>query len=148
MSLILQKYTAVNWPMLRGVRPFIAAGPRFIEYTTTKTLTGTEWRFKRAFLDELKHVGESADRLSREVAAELLLRDGILAAIWAENGREALPEELRWNAAIAQLADEITADGSLQSWLIEMLSGVPEASYYPAFFSDTELRFVTGRVPD
>lgn len=144
---LIERFCRSNWPFIRGERPFLAAGPKFRAYTTTQALTGYEWQFRQPFIDDLKTIGETGDRLSREVAAELLLREGIVQALWAVNGGRTLPEEGRWAASVAQLADEIPAAAPLHSWVIELLSGIAEPSHYRSYLSETGIELVALEPP-
>ena len=149
-AFIIQRYCSENWPQLRGQRPFIAAGPKFHAYTTNKSKTlgaGEGWRFGAAFRSDIASVGDAPDQLSREIIGELLLREGIVQALWQISSIQCLPEEEQWQASIEQVAREIPAVAPLAEWVIEMLSGLTDAAYLRSYVSTDQLELKAVEIP-
>lgn len=146
-TFLIQRYCQENWKQVRGERPFIVTGPQFRAYTTTKALNGYEWEFKQTFIDDIKAAGESHDQLSREIIAELLLREGIVQALWSVDSPNVLAEDDRWRASIEQVAREIPDAGPLPLWVIELLSGMPDPAHIRSYLSDDNLRLEPVPIP-
>ncbi len=125
----------------------MATGPRFRDYTTTRTLTEYEWKFRQSFIDDIGSIGDLASQLDREIMAEFLLREGIVQALWSVSSPDVLPPERRWRASIEQLAREIPAFSPLKLWVIELLSGMPDPSHYNSYVSDDGLKLEPVPVP-
>lgn len=136
---LIQKFSTANWPAIRGEVPFVVTGPSFTAYTTTAKLEGYEWKLRPSFIADIVSVGETADELSREVVAELLLREGIVDALWSTNGERPVAPELRWRASIEQVAAEIPSDGPLHLGVIELLSGMGTMAHLQNYLLDTGL---------
>lgn len=147
-TFLIHRYSMSNWDHVSGLRPFIATGPKFKAYTTTQALTEFQWKFKKSFLDDISSLGPHADRLSREVVAELLLREGIVVALWSIDSAQCLPETERWDASIKQVANEIPPDDPLYLSVMELLSGLGEASHFRSYVSEDELTLEPVSVPD
>lgn len=139
---LIQKFSSSNWPAIRGEVPFVVTGPRFTAFTKTQRLEGYEWKFRASFFADLESIGKATDELSREIAAELLLREGIVDAVWADNGENAVPLVARWSASIAQVAAEIPSDQDLAIGVIELLSGLGDLAHVRSYLLDTGLDLV------
>lgn len=146
-TLILHRYCRDNWPQVRGLRPFIAQGPRFKEYTTTKAIE-YEWKFRPVLYDDIMSIGESADQLSREIVAELFLREGIVTALWSTGSPDIISTERRWRESIEQVAREIPNATPLAEWVIEFLSGLSTPNHFTNYLSDDGLALHPVTVPD
>jgi hypothetical protein len=135
---LIQRYTSGNWPQIRGQRPFIVTGPNFRRWTVAHSLQRYgEHRFVPELVQILSHVDADQRDLARESVAELLLREGICEALWASNVRTALPENLRWQTSVDQLAAEIPDCAPVSSWAIELLSGMSEPSHYRSYLLES-----------
>lgn len=147
-TFLIHRYSMSNWDQVSGLKPFIAAGPKFRAYTTTQTLTGFQWEFRKSLLDDIGSLGPSADQFGREVIAELLLREGILIAMWSINSGVCRPEAERWKASIEQVAAEIPPLDPISESVRELLSGMSEPSHYRNYVSEDELTLEAVAVPD
>lgn len=146
-TFLIQRYCPANWSFVKGERPFIATGPRFRDYTTTRTLTEYEWKFRQSFIDDIGSIGSDPSELNREIVAELLLREGIVQALWSVDSPNVLPPERRWRASIEQLAREIPCHSPLNLWVIELLSGMSDPSHFNSYVSEDALRLEPVPIP-
>src|ERR1700690_3128102 len=101
---LIQRYCAENWPQVRGLAPFIATGPDFAGWTIPNSLSCyREYRFRKPLREGLLAVRSGANDVAREAIAELLLREGIVSALWSIDSTDVLPESERWAASVRQV---------------------------------------------
>jgi hypothetical protein len=138
VDFMIQRYVSTNWPFIRGSLPFIVTGPNFRRWTVPDSLLNFR---EHRFIPDLRRILETLDGqdrdLARESLAEFLLREGICRAIWSSNVRTVVPIEERWGLSIAQLKAEIPDVSPLSEWVIEMLSGLSDDSYYRNYLSES-----------
>lgn len=143
---LIQRYSGANWDAVKGLAPFVCTGPRFRAYTTTQALTEYEWKFRQVFVDDISSVGENVD-FHREVVAELLLREGIVQALWSVSSEECLPEGDRWSLSIRQVAAEIPKDDPLAVAVVDFLSGLADPGHFRSYVAEDQLELVPCPVP-
>jgi hypothetical protein len=122
-------------------------GPRFTSYTTTTKLTAYEWKFKKEFLGVLRVLGDSVDQLSREIAAEFLLREGVVTALWASNGDRPIGASERWAVSIREVAGQIPIDTPLTESIVELLSGMSDPGHYVSYISESGIELESMVIP-
>jgi hypothetical protein len=140
-TFIIQRYSGENWPMVMGELPFLVTGPKFKSVVIPGSLAQhLEYRFTQPFVLLLRDLEDIADPLlQREVAAEFLLSEGFLQALWSVTPSTAVEPELRWPVAIAQLAREIPSAWPIARSVIELLSGMPSPEHARSYVSEDGL---------
>lgn len=129
---LIQRYSTCNWGAIRGFEAFMASGPRFMEVAIPGSLErNLEWRFSPQFVqafDELTLIRENS--YAREIAAELLLTEGYVQALWATGMPDCVEPSMRWQASIDQLSGVLPSDVAVPDAVIEFMSGIgaPEDS--------------------
>lgn len=153
---LIQRYCSDSHPQVRGLRPFVATGSRFMEWALAGSLQRLgQWAFRpelysglsRAFPPAAPSVPED-----RAIVAEFLLQEGIVEALWSVDSPECLPVDLRWKASLEQVTDEIPflrADSTLGRimggpydmalWTIELLSGLSGPEHFRSYVSEDGL---------
>ncbi len=124
-TFLIQRYSSVNWPQVTGERPFIATGPSFLRWVVPGSVDRhREHRMKGELIKALDVVADVSDTDRREYIAEMLLREGIVQALWCVDHPDCMAEELRWELSIRQVADEIPSDENFVKWTLEFLAGL------------------------
>ncbi len=138
-TFLIQRYASGNWPKIKGQEPFIVTGPRFSSWALPKSLERfNEYRFTPKLKQEIDEVlGELPADLARECAASILLREGIVQALWADH-RESVPKSERWDLSIKQIAAEIP-HGSIGAEVLELLSGMGSPEHCRSYVSEDEI---------
>jgi hypothetical protein len=139
---IVQRYSEGNWPKVTGQEPFIVSGPRFSKWAIAKSLEKhNEHRFIPRLKQEIDEVlGTLPEQAARECAASLLLREGIIQALWAELD-ESVPEIARWELSVNQIAAEIPK-GPIGQSVIDLLAGVASPESYRSYVADDMISLV------
>lgn len=164
-TFLIQRYCSDNWPQVRGHRPFIVTGPRFLEWIVPGSLEKKGQhvlspRIKSMLRDLFPPGGIHRSSYQHQATAEALLREGILSALWSVDTGECLPEELRWEESIQQVARELpfkTAGWARDCieftfWGVseaveELLSGMQSPAMAREYVSEDKLTLVPVRVP-
>lgn len=140
MTLIIQKYSQSNWPAIKGLVPFFVAGKNFTAITTTQTLSSHEWKFKKSFHSDILVLDPPVcDEVSKELAAEFLLREKFVDALWISNGSEHNKIKNKVESTIKSLAKELPTMDTIQMSIVEFLSGIQNQSYYHSYLADSGL---------
>lgn len=144
---LIQRYCWDNHPRVRGLRPFIATGPRFMEWAAPGSLAKfREWRFRPELRRTIERVFPTAEDKfpeDRRAIAEVLVVDGIVQALWSVDSRECLPRERWLEASIDEVSLEIpyvkpgASNGpyDLGYWVIETLSGLSAPAHFREYVS-------------
>lgn len=145
---LIERYCRDNHPRVRGLRPFVATGPRFLDWALRDSIKRFgEWRFRpnlRESIEAVFPVSVEASPDSRLVVAELLLAEGIVQALWSIDSFECLPIDRRHGVSIDEVASEIpyvVVDGvyDVGLWTIENLSSLPDPAHFREYLSVDEL---------
>ena len=164
-TFLIQRYCSDNWAHVRGERPFIAAGPHFMDWIVPGSL---EKRRKYVLRPQIKQMlaglfptgGIHRTFYQHQAASEALLREGILVALWSVDSRECLPLEFRWDESIRQVARELpfkTAGWAndqieFKFWTIsdaveELLSGMQSLAMVRDYVSEDKLTLEPTQIP-
>jgi len=132
---LIQRYADGNWPMVRGETPFVSTGPRFYEWAIKGSLVRC---FEHKFVDSLKRdldegLADLEESLAREVAAKLLLSEGIVQALWVSHSPISRTD--RWEMAVEKVASEIP-HGPVGASVIELLSGMSAPEHFRSYVSE------------
>ncbi len=141
-TFLIQRYATGNWPKIRGEEPFIVTGPNFFQWVLPKSLDRYhQYRFVSKLKQEITEVlAEENEEMARECIASLLLREGIVQALWADH-RESLAVDARWERSVQQVANEIPR-GPVGEGVIELLSGLGSADHYRSYVSEDQIPLV------
>ncbi len=140
---MIQRYCSASWPAIKGYVPFVATGPKFRAYTTSQAIN-YEWKFRSAFIDDLKSIPD--DDLAPEVISELLLREGIVQALWSSDVDTCLPLDERWSASVRYLSEYFKI-GQIVSSTLELLSGMSDPSFYKSYLGEDQLQLSPVEIP-
>lgn len=152
-TLLLQRYCGDNWAKIKGEEPFIATGPKFSSWAIPKSLaTHREHRFVSRLKQEIDEVlGDLPSDLARECAASILLREGIVVALWVSKGHqcdrtcsESCAKD-EWEKSVKQVAREIP-NGPIGENVIYLLSGMSGPETHRAYVSEDSLVLVPGAI--
>ena len=148
---LIQRYCWDNQPRVRGLRPFIATGPRFSAWAVPGSLAKFgEWRFRpelRQSIESVFPASEDKCPEDRLAVAQLLLSEGIMQALWSVDSVECLPRD-RWTIeSAAEAAREIPylrpgdprGPYDLAFWTIETLSGLAAPEHFRGYVGDDGL---------
>lgn len=151
-SFLIQRYSADNWPQVRGERPFLVTGVGFEQWIVPGSLSRhgkhvLRPQIKRMLFDLLPPGGIHRRHYQHEAAAETLLRERVVAALWSVDSPDCLPIELRWDESVRQLCRELpfmTPSPPRQFWEMadaveELLSGMPSPAMAREYLSEDRL---------
>ena len=151
---IIQRYAHGNWPYVLGQRPFLARGPNFKAWAVPGSL---ERAGQFEFRPELRQAIERtfpSDGLGREsyyedAVAEFLLRDGIVSALWVTNARSPVPEELRWDLSVDEVARSLFYDvgDDVAATTVELLSGMSGPEHFNSYVAEDALTLQAAEAP-
>jgi len=147
---IIQRYAVGMWPYVLGRRPFIVAGPNFKRWIVPKSIERTgSHHVKDVVLKSISKVcpsGTPSDEASTSVA-ELMLRDGIVQAIWStRQGCCADPAE-RWERALDETASNIKGSDVAEA-VREFLSGLGTAQMAASYVSEDGISLEAMALPE
>jgi len=136
---LIQRYCSANWPQVRGEVPFLATGPNFFGWAIKGSLARCgEHRFTPTFVADIRAILQENTDLARMCVAELLLREGIVQALWAAHSTE----EEKWILSVQQLADEIPSGWSIEEAVVEYLSGLSDAGHFRSYVSEDGIELI------
>lgn len=114
---------------------------------------------RQVLIDAFPPGGIHRREYQHEAAAEVLLREGIVMALWSVTPPDCLPTELRWDEALRQVRRELPfrhaplpvsiADAfwEIDQSVAEYLSGMPTAGMVREYVSEDGLALEAMRVP-
>jgi hypothetical protein len=128
--------------MVMGELPFLVTGPNFKSIVVPGSLAQhLEYRFIQPFVLLLRDLEDIGDPLlQREAAAEFLLTEGFVQALWSVDPTTVCSPELRWKVANDQLAREIPRAWPIARSVVELLSGMSAPEYRRSYVSEDGLR--------
>lgn len=136
---LIHRYCTANWPQVRGEVPFLATGPNFFGWAIKGSLAKYgEHRFVPSFVADIQAVFQENTDLARMCVAELLLREGIVQALWVDHSRS----DEKWILSVQQLADEIPANWTIEEAVVEYLSGLSDASHFRQYVAEDQIELV------
>lgn len=166
-TFLIQRYCADMHPQVRGQRPFLVTGPGFEQWIVPGSLERKgEYvmrpQVRRTLTEAFPPGGEHQRQYQHEAAAEVLLREGVVMALWSIDSPDCLPPELRWDEAVRQLrrelpfgtaggpADRGTVDGfwEIADSVAELLSGMPSPAMAREYVSEDRLTLEAMAVPE
>ena len=137
---IIQRYSVTNHDAIRGLVPFLATGPAFLGHVRPRSLgLFGEHRMSSAFLSTIRTVLGGLGGDWRDVAAEWLLREGVVQALWSVDGGSCLLPELRWEASVLGLVRELPRDGEVVEAVIDLLAGLSGPEHHRSYLSEDGL---------
>lgn len=148
---LIQRYCWDNRPRVQGLRPFIATGPRFMEWAVKGSLERFgEWRFRPGLYQTIAGAFpllEDKEPGDREAIATVLLDDGVVRALWSVDSAQCLPADLRRQVSIREVSEEIpyVKPGSVRGpydlafWTLEFLSGLSGPEHFRDYVSPDHL---------
>ena len=152
---IVQRYCVGNWHQVLGERPFIATGPNFSSWVIPGSLEKyREWKFRPQLKQALAKLfpcdGIHRSLYHQLAVAEFLLRDGIVQALWATNGRAFIGDEFCWEESIHHVAREmsyLSAADSIADLTIDLLATMSQPSHFISYVSEDDLKLVPVEIP-
>lgn len=147
---LIERYCSENWPQVLGRRPFIASGPRFLDWIDPASVGGYEYRLRRSIKALLTREfpvtsSEHRRRYLHSAACRLMLSEGVLCALWVANGPQSIPTELRWSESIVEMERTLAIDkGPVPYWTVpnaieELISGMPSPAMTRAYVAEDSL---------
>lgn len=164
-TFLIQRYCSDNWPQVRGLRPFIVTGPRFLDWIVPGSLEKKGQyvlrpQVRQILADLFPPGGLHQVHYQHQAAAEALLREGILSALWSIDSRECIPEPLRWSESIQQVvrelpfktagwagAQELNQFWSIDASVEELLSGMQSPAMARDYVSEDKLTLEPVPIP-
>jgi hypothetical protein len=134
-TFLIQRYSTANWPEVKGEVPFLATGPRFFGWTTKSSLDRHGYYvFPPSLRMELEELGEN-NEMNREVAAQALLEEGIVQALWVKH----TSESDRLGVSVRHLASEIPKAGQLGEAVVEFLCGLSDPGHFRSYVAEDRI---------
>lgn len=162
-SFLIQRYCSDMWPFVRGLRPFIVSGPSFDSWVVPGSLERMGQHVLRPAIKNMlvglfPSGGIHRRHYQHEAAAEALLREGVVCALWSVDSRECLPVDDRWDESVRQVCREIPfrfppsfsqGDGfwEMDSAVAEYLSGMQTFAMVREYLSEDRLALEALPVP-
>lgn len=161
-TFLIQRYCADMHPQVRGQRPFLVTGPGFGQWVVPGSLErrgehALRPQIRRMLIESFPSGGEHRRQYQHEAVAEVLLREGVVMALWSIDSPDCLPSELRWGESVAQLRRELPfitpgCIGPDAFWEIvdsvsELLSGMPSPTMAREYVSEDRLALEAMDIP-
>lgn len=136
-TFLIQRYCSANWPQIRGEVPFLATGPKFVDWAYGLERFG-EWKFVSELGKQFEDVF-AEDKDPRYGAAWALLETGIVQALWVAHTKISVDD--RWLRSVEQLSREIPK-GPIGQAVIEYLSGLSSPDYFRSYVSEDQIQLI------
>jgi len=163
-TFLIQRYCSDMHPHVMGLRPFIVSGPCFDDWVVPGSLgrTGQHLlrRSIRSMLISLFPPGGVHQRqYQHAAAAEALLRERVIMALWSTDSPDCLSPNDRWSEAITQVKRELPFrhpisfppdDGywEIETAVSEYLSGMPSPAMAREYLIEDQMRLEAMDVPE
>jgi hypothetical protein len=158
-TFLIQRYCSDMHPHVRGLRPFLVTGPSFTSWIVPGSIDShgqhvLRPQVKRTLIEAFPPGGPHQRAFQHEAAAEVLLREGVIQALWSVDSPECLPEDQRWSESLRQAVRELplsakgwpeanrTGDGfwEIAEAVDELLSGMPSPAMAREYVAEDHLR--------
>lgn len=150
---LIERYCSANWVHVLGQRPFIAAGPSFMTWIVPDSLDKLGRHIMRPsirnLLRDIFPVSTAAAReYQQHVIAEVLLREGVLVALWSRMGEQNVSRSIKWQESIDQLVREIPMGMPVHEAIEELLSGMQSPSMVREYLSEDGIALDSAHIPE
>ena len=157
-TFLIQRYASGNWPQIKGHVPFIASGPGFMAWVDPGSLDRRGCHALRPGIRNMLRSSFPAGShhqhmYQAQAAAEVLLGEGVLSALWSIDSNECLPPELRWEVSVREVVGCISCLAPdlrhvpLHESIAECISGMASPAMHRAYLSEDGLGLEPVAIP-
>lgn len=145
---LIERFSTANHAAVRGHEPFVATGPNFYSHVIPGSLQSVgEYRIRSGLLSPLASLMGGYGGDWRDVAAEWLLREGIVQTFWCVDGGECLPPEMWWISSIEAVSRELPSDVDVPQAVVDLLSGLSDPQHFRTYVAEAGLSLEPCPVP-